>query len=84
MVKGVSRGFEDEKLSYAALSRSPAPRPAARIIRPPLVRSGHIHLDTCEAGGLAHRIVSRRDKDAFRAARKAGWGDTVDVVTVDV
>ncbi len=84
VVKGVSRGFEDEKLSYAALSRSAAPRPAARIIRPPLVRSGHIHLDTCEAGGLAHRIVSRRDKDAFRAARKAGWGDTMDVDTVDV
>ena len=78
-VKGVSRGFEDEKFSYVALSRFSAPRPNARIIRQPLVRSGHIRLDTCEAEGLTHRIVSRRDKDAFRAARKIGWGDAVDV-----
>lgn len=78
-VKGVSRGFEDEKLSYVALSRFPASRPGARIIRPPLVRSGHVHLDICETGGLAHRIVARRDKEAFRAARKVGWGDALDV-----
>lgn len=74
-VKQVTRGFEDEKFSYVALSRSPVGRAAARIVRPPLVRSGHIHLDTCEIGGIAHRIVSRRDKDAYRAARKAWWGD---------
>lgn len=76
-VKAVSRGFEDEKFSYVVLSRAPAPRPAARIIRPPLIRSGHIHLDACETEGLAHRIVSRRDKDAFRAARRSGWGDAL-------
>ena len=79
VVKGVSRGFEDEKFSYVALSRFATARPGARIIRPPLVRSGHIHLDTCETGGLARRIVSRRDKEAFREARKADWGDALNV-----
>jgi ribosomal protein RSM22 (predicted rRNA methylase) len=74
-VKRVSRGFEDEKFSYVALSRTPGGRAAARIVRPPLVRSGHVYLDTCEVGGIARRIVSRRDKDAYRVARKAWWGD---------
>ena len=74
-VKRVSRGFEDEKFSYVALTREPVQRAAARVIRPPLVRSGHVYLDTCEAGGIARRIVTRRDATAYRAARKAGWGD---------
>jgi ribosomal protein RSM22 (predicted rRNA methylase) len=78
-VKGVSRGFEDEKFSYAVLSREPVTRAAARIIRPPLIRSGHVYLDTCEAGGVARRIVTRRDASAYRAARKAGWGDALEV-----
>ena len=78
-VKRVSRGFEDEKFSYAALSREPGERATARIIRPPLVRSGHVYLDTCEAGGVARRIVTRRDASAYRAARKAGWGDVLAV-----
>jgi ribosomal protein RSM22 (predicted rRNA methylase) len=78
-VKRVSRGFEDEKFSYVALSREPGDRATARIIRPPLIRSGHVYLDTCEAGGVARRIVTRRDASAYRAARKAGWGDALAV-----
>ena len=78
-VKQVSRGFEDEKFSYAVVSRTPTARAAARVIRPPRVKSGHVYLDTCEAHGLERRIVTRRDKDAYRAARKAGWGDALEI-----
>ena len=79
-VKGVSRGFEDEKFSYAVVSRGgQVERAAARIIRPPLVRSGHVHLDVCETNGIARRIVARRDKDAYRAARRLGWGDALEI-----
>jgi ribosomal protein RSM22 (predicted rRNA methylase) len=74
-VKRVSRGFEDEKFSYAALSRARGNQVEARIIRPPLIRSGHVYLDTCEVDGIGRRIVARRDADAYRAARKAAWGD---------
>lgn len=78
-VKHVSRGFEDEKFSYTVLSRTPADRAAARVIRPPLLRSGHVYLDTCEPDGLARRIVSRRAKDAYRDARGIGWGDALEI-----
>jgi ribosomal protein RSM22 (predicted rRNA methylase) len=76
-VKGVSRGFEDEKLSYVVVSRWEAQRAAGRVIRPPLIRSGHVHLDICEPDGIARRIVSRRDKELYRAARDLRWGDAI-------
>jgi ribosomal protein RSM22 (predicted rRNA methylase) len=74
-VKAVSRGFEDEKFSYAALTRTPHPRASARIIRPPQIRSGHVHLELCEPAGIRGAIVSKRDREAYRRARKSAWGD---------
>jgi len=74
-VKAVSRGFEDEKFSYAALTRSPARRAAARIIRPLQIRTGHVHLELCEPAGIRGAIVSKRDRDRYRQARKSAWGD---------
>ena len=75
--KAVERGFEDEKFSYAVLSREPTPRAAARIIRPPQVRSGHVRLARREADGVHARTVSRRQGAAYRTARGAAWGDTL-------
>jgi ribosomal protein RSM22 (predicted rRNA methylase) len=77
-VKAASRGFEDEKFSYAALAREPQPRAAARIIRPPQVRPGHVLLELCEPSGVGRTTVSRRDRESFRRARKAAWGDAFD------
>ena len=74
-VKAVSRGFEDEKFAYVALAREPQPRPSARIIRPPQIRSGHVLLDLCEPTGVSRTTVSKRDRDSYRRARKAAWGD---------
>ena len=74
-VKAVSRGFEDEKFSYAALTRTPQPRAAARIIRPPRIRSGHVQLELCEPAGIRGAIFSKRDRDLYRQARKSAWGD---------
>jgi ribosomal protein RSM22 (predicted rRNA methylase) len=74
-VKAVSRGFEDEKFSYAALTRTPQPRAPARIIRPPQIRSGHVQLELCEPAGIRGAIVSKREREAYRRARKSVWGD---------
>jgi len=80
-VKGVSKGFEDEKLSYAALARSREPRALSRVIRQPLIRSGHVYLDLCEPDGIRRAVVTRRDKEAYRRARKLGWGDALEAET---
>ena len=74
--KGVELGYEDEKFSYAVLSREPVAKAAARIIRQPQVRSGHVHLVTCEPDCIHQRTVSRKQGDRFKEAKGAAWGDT--------
>jgi ribosomal protein RSM22 (predicted rRNA methylase) len=73
--KGVELGYEDEKFSYAALSREPAPKAAGRIIRQPQARSGHVNLVTCEPDGIHRRTVSRKQGVLYKDARGAAWGD---------
>jgi ribosomal protein RSM22 (predicted rRNA methylase) len=73
--KGGELGYEDEKFSYLAFSKTPAPHAAARIVRHPQVHAGHIRLTLCTPQGLESPTVTRSQKDAFRAARKAKWGD---------
>ena len=81
--KAVERGFEDEKYAYAVLSRELVAPAAARIIRPPQVRSGHVHLATCEPDGIHARIVSRKQGAAYRTARSAAWGDALEAQVAD-
>ena len=76
--KGVELGYEDEKFSYAVLSREPAPKARARIIRQPQTRSGHVHLVTSEPDGIHQRTVSRKQGDRFKEAKNAAWGDAFD------
>ena len=77
LAKGAERGFEDEKFSYAVLTRSPYPAGAARVIRRPDLRPGHVVLDLCTAEGLERRTVSKRDGVDYRTARKVAWGETL-------
>ena len=76
--KGVELGYEDEKFSYAVLSREPVAKADARIIRQPQVRSGHVKLVTCEPDGIRNRTVSRRQGALYKKARGAAWGDALE------
>lgn len=73
--KGVDLGYEDEKFSYAVLSRELVSKARARIIRHPQIRSGHVHLVTSEPDGIHSRTVSRKHGQAYRDAKDAAWGD---------
>ena len=69
-------GWEDEKYAYVAVSRSPG-RGEARVLATPRARSGLVTLKLCEPDGSAReRTVTRREGEAFKAARRVGWGDT--------
>ena len=77
--KGASLGYEDEKFSYLAVAR---PRvavrlPAARTIKPPVLRKFEVELPLCTAAGLENRHVPSRDAPAFKAAKKLRWGDGI-------
>lgn len=77
--KGGELGYEDEKFSYVAATSGPVSPTAARVIRHPQIRSGHVRLPLCTAGGLVEVTVTRRQQDRYRVARRAGWGDRWDV-----
>ncbi|MCO6177803.1 small ribosomal subunit Rsm22 family protein [Ciceribacter sp. RN22] len=68
--------WEDEKYIFIAASRTPAEPPPARILAPPRVASGLVGLKLCRSdGGIGELVVSRRDGDLFREARRADWAD---------
>ena len=77
LAKGAERGFEDEKLSYAVLTRGQVETVTARIIRRPEQNPGHVIFSLCTSEGLERRTVSRRDKSSYRDARKRVWGDSL-------
>jgi ribosomal protein RSM22 (predicted rRNA methylase) len=78
-LKNAELGYEDEKFSYVAVVREPLSLTGARVLRHPQHRPGLIELELCTPAGPRHERVTKRDKDRFRAARKAGWGSNYPV-----
>lgn len=78
-IKGAKLGYEDEKYSYIAASKSPVQPARARIIRHPMRRAGFTQLHLCAEEGLVGVIVTRKGKEEWKRARKADWGDAWDV-----
>lgn len=76
-LKDAGLGYEDEKFSYVALAKKPVEPARARILRRPEQKPGLIVLETCTAEGLRTERIGRRDREAFRAARRARWGDAL-------
>lgn len=75
-LKGGALGYEDEKFSYLVASRSRPETLFPRILRHPGKHSGHIQLELCmPEGRIEQKTITRSDKQAFRLARKAAWGD---------
>ena len=78
-MKGGTLGFEDEKFSYLVVTRPGLGVAApARVLRRPEENKFSVTLALCTPHGLEQRVVASRDKVAFKAARKADWGDAID------
>jgi ribosomal protein RSM22 (predicted rRNA methylase) len=76
LAKDAEVPWEDEKFSYLAASRLPAATYGSRVIAPAERASGRVRLKLCRSDGSAvHRLVTRREGDAFREARRSDWGD---------
>ncbi len=76
--KSAVLSYEDEKFSYVAVSRQPAPAIGARVVRRPQILPGRVVLHLCTPGGLRMEVVTRgKDKEAFREARDLRWGDAL-------
>lgn len=78
-LKGGAAPYEDEKFSYIVAARQPGAPLAARVIRHPTVRRGHITLTLCAPDGLERREVTHSDRQRWRQARDAQWGTALPV-----
>lgn len=74
-LKGGELSYEDEKFSYLIVSREPLRRAEARIVRHPWHDPGLIRLEICNGEDWRAVDVRKREREQFRAARKARWGD---------
>lgn len=68
--------WEDEKYIFLAASRLPANAIAARVLAPAHGGSGKMQLKLCQGDGtMAEKLLTKRDGDLFKRARRADWGD---------
>lgn len=74
--KGGELSYEDEKYSYVAAVRRMEGNRAARIVRHPQKRPGHVILELCTRDGLQQSTIGKREKTVYKSARKAAWGET--------
>jgi ribosomal protein RSM22 (predicted rRNA methylase) len=75
LAKAAELSWEDEKFSYVAVSRIPAPVAGARVIARPRKGSGRVTLKLCHPDGSAsEQLFSRRDGDLFKRAARSDWG----------
>jgi ribosomal protein RSM22 (predicted rRNA methylase) len=76
-VKGAELPFEDEKFSYAALTRAPVAQRPARVLAQPVVGKVEVTAKLCTSDGLAIEKIPRRAKADYARARRWRWGDAV-------
>ncbi len=70
--------WEDEKFIYLAAVRETVGNVEARIIAPTRVGGGKVSVKLCKDNGSAEeRLLTKRDGDLFRWARRADWGDAL-------
>lgn len=67
--------YEDEKFAYLAVSREESVKADMRILRHPIIKKGRVALEVCSNEGIKNFEVYKRDKELYKQARKANWGD---------
>lgn len=78
-IKGAELGYEDEKYSFIAVSKSTIQATPARIVRRPTRGAGYSQIKLCSKEGLVDLTVTRRDGEKWKRARKSDWGDAWDI-----
>jgi ribosomal protein RSM22 (predicted rRNA methylase) len=78
VAKDATLAYEDEKFCYLVASRWPGEPFAARVIRHPQIRSGHVRLTVCTPAGIRHLVIPRSRKETYRKARDLHWGSAIE------
>jgi ribosomal protein RSM22 (predicted rRNA methylase) len=79
IVKDADVPFEDEKYSYLIASKDIGHAQGRRVLATPRVNKAAITLTLCAPEHVNERIIERRQKDAYKAAKRLGWGDVTEL-----
>lgn len=74
-LKAGALNYEDEKFSYVIITKQLINSASARILRRPNIQTGFVQLALCTSERLQDVTITRRNKEDFKRARKADWGD---------
>jgi len=70
-------GYEDEKFSYIAFSKTPVKHSDAVILRHPQINSGYVKVKLCTQNGIEEKIYSKKNKEIYKRIKKINAGDTI-------
>ena len=80
MLKNGDVPYEDEKFSYIAVSKEKIEKgDFARVLRHPKIESGKITMQVCSIDGIEEKVITKKDKELFKTARKVGCGDKIEI-----
>lgn len=72
--------YEDEKFSYIAVCKEKIEKKKiARVLRHPKIESGKITMQLCSEEGIQEKIVTKKEKELFKIARKLKCGDALEL-----
>lgn len=68
-------GYEDEKFSYIAFSKTQENNGKERILRHPQIKQGHIKIKLCTPNGIEQRTITKKDGQIYKKVKKLDAGD---------
>ncbi|MBE6449712.1 MAG: methyltransferase domain-containing protein [Alphaproteobacteria bacterium] len=76
-LKNAQAPYEDEKFTYLIFSKTFQKCCNARILRHPKIEKGKITFQLCTSQGITEQIISKKDKELFKKAKKLKTGDVL-------
>ena len=77
ILKSADAPYEDEKFSYIAISKENLGTAESRILRHPMIETGKITLKLCTNGNIEEKIITKKEKEKFKQAKKKKCGDII-------
>lgn len=75
--KGGNLGYEDEKFSYIAFSKTLVEITGRRILRHPQINSGFVKVKLCTADGIQEKTYSKKDGEIYKKIKKLDAGEKI-------
>ena len=78
LLKSGEAPYEDEKFSYISVTKElNFEKNIIRVLRHPKIESGKIGLRVCTSNGIEDIVVTKKDKERFKIARKVKCGEVI-------